>query len=136
MSNLDNVVELRIRWRAKMHELSAKKTMFWEDAPASFKVPMFEFLGAPVILSIEDDKNFIIICTRGVHAILNGEERAFLHTEISGIVGPKSLEDIKEMELKCFKILLDDGSKIKIEAEQGAPLLMIWNVLVMLEKMC
>ena len=92
-------------------------------------------MGVPVIISISDERNFLIICTQGIF-IKNDKEAVSLHyADIDDINSPPLKSGEKKAELNSLILVLKNNQLCAIKAEEGAAFFAVWNILLMLIRM-
>lgn len=134
MKKPDSFIEDRIRWRASQHKIDASTTMFWEDAPSEYKEHISEELGIPVILSAENSENYTVVCTRGAYCIADANVFTFMHSQIKDFNGKLTKEPFN-YENDYLIVSLENNDEVAVKTEKGETLPMVWNILLMLQRM-
>jgi len=135
MNKSDDFIEDRIRWRAKQGNLPSSSTFYWEDSPVEYKNIRFQNLGIPVVISINDVNNLLIVCTKGIFIKSDGRTSYVQYTDISDIESPPLKKNEKKSELSYLKLVLKNNDVCALKAEEGAAFFSIWNILLMLIRM-
>jgi hypothetical protein len=135
MKKTDSFLEERIRWKAKSHNFPTEKTIYWEDRPNEFKAEISSDLGTPVLLSIKNETNYIVICTRGSLVLTESISKEVLYSEVESIKDYPLEPDEEKVDLKCVLFKLNDETEVPFYPEPFEAAFSVWNILIMLKRM-
>lgn len=135
MNKSDEFIESRIRWRTEKHNLPKTDTYYWESAPTQIRNSLNFEVGKPVLVSLHDELNFIVLCTQGVIVKNNDVVLSTPYNDINSIQSPSLEKNIEKSEINSFELDLQNGESLTIKTEKGAAHFAIRNILLVILKL-
>ena len=91
--------------------------------------------GKPVLVSEQSKDNFVIVCTQGLIFKTNGLTSSIEYSLINDIESPPMEDGEAKSELSSLILKLKNGDDKLIKPEKYEKAFMVWNILLMLQKL-
>ncbi|MCX4029279.1 hypothetical protein H0A36_07280 [Endozoicomonas sp. SM1973] len=134
MKKSESFIEDRIRWRSQNFGLPTMRTCFWDSIIKKPDIDLQSELGKPVLVSLGNGTNFIVVCTFGVIINYNDKKSVVKYTDMKGIYDVPMEVGEEKADLTHLVIRLNTGEEKIVCPEPYKPAFAIWSILIMLLK--